>query len=96
MKQIRDADALCAWIVVRFGETAQVADVIRVIEDMAVDAPPAVPGHTDAYNIAEMAFHNGEIRMKEKMVDMLLGMRIGADREKHDIIQEILSRVRHL
>ena len=61
-----------------------------------VSIRPAVPGCDDKYNLAEMAFHNGEARMKEKMVDMLMGMQVVASGEKNRHLQEILERVKGL
>lgn len=61
-----------------------------------VSIRPAVPGCDDKYNIAEMAFHNGETRMKEKMVDMLMGMQVDAEGEKREQLREMLERVKGL
>lgn len=96
MKQIRDADALCAWIVAHFGETAQVADVIRVIEEMAVDAPPAVPGCTDLYNLSELCFRNGEANMKGKVVAMVMGLQVTANSEQQRILTDLLDKLKHI
>lgn len=61
-----------------------------------VSIRPAVPGCDDKHNIAEMAFHNGETRMKEKMVDMLMGMQVDAEGEKREYLREVLERVKGL
>lgn len=61
-----------------------------------VNVRPAVPGCDNQYTIAEMAFHNGERRMKDRMVDMILGMQVEAGAESHGLMSDILKRVREL
>ena len=54
---------------------------------------PAVPGHTDPYNISEMAFHNGEAKFREKTINRLMELQTKAKGAEHALLVEITEMV---
>jgi hypothetical protein len=84
------------WECDTMGENKCAECLAKHLINHGVNVRPAVPGCDNQYTIAEMAFHNGESRMKERMVDMLLGMQVTAKSEEHSQLREILQRVREL
>jgi hypothetical protein len=59
---------------------------------------PAIPGRQrDDWGVDERIFRNGEMRMKDLVVDMLVGIRTDArDSQEETLITEIISKVRLL
>lgn len=57
---------------------------------------PAVPGHDDLYNISEMAFHNGERHMKEKIIARLMEHKTQVKGVCHAHVVEIIKMVEGL
>lgn len=52
---------------------------------------PIIPGpHVDDYNMMEIAFHNGEAHMKEKVISALMEYQTSAGSKCHGHIGEII------
>lgn len=54
---------------------------------------PAVPGPDDLYNVSEMAFHNGEQHMKEKIIARLMEHKTQVKGVCHAHVVEIIQMV---
>ena len=57
---------------------------------------PAVPGHEDLYNVSEMAFHNGERHMKDKIIARLMEHKTQVKGVCHAHVVEIIQMVEGL
>ena len=72
----------------------EVIDLIR--KEPEVERRPAVPGHTDAYNLSELCFRNGEANMKGKLVAIVMGLQVTANSEQHRILTDLLDKLKHI
>ena len=54
-----------------------------------------VPGHTDQHNIAEMAFHNGEEKFRDKVINRLMELQsiVPSGCTQYDTIENIMKMV---
>ena len=58
---------------------------------------PIIPGpHVDDYNMTEIAFHNGEANMKEKVIAKLMEFKSSPGCCCHDRMAEIIRTVEGL
>lgn len=57
---------------------------------------PAVPGHENGYDIAEMSFRNGEAHRTEQIVEILLDRKTRVKGEVHRELVELIEIVRGL
>lgn len=57
---------------------------------------PAIPGHDDLYNVSEMAFHNGERHMKDKIIARLMEHKTQVKGACHAHVVEIIKMVEGL
>lgn len=73
------------------------AQDIREAQD-AVIIWPVVPGHTDQYNIAEMAFHNGEERFRDKVINRLKELQniVPIGSSQYGTLENIMKMVAYL
>ena len=56
------------------------------------------PGHTDQYNIAEMAFHNGEEKFRDKVMKKLFELQgiVPSGCTQYDTLENIMKMVAYL
>lgn len=57
---------------------------------------PLIPGHRNEYNIAEMAFHNGEANRSEQILAILMDRKSRAMGEVHAELVELIRIIQTL
>lgn len=73
------------------------AQDIRDAQD-AVIIWPIVPGHTDQHNLTEMAFHNGEEKFRDKVMNKLMELQdvVPSGCTQYDTLENIMKMVAYL
>lgn len=67
-----------------------------ILSEEGTPAQAIAPGHSNYYNLAEMAFHNGEAHRSEQILAILMDRKSKAKGEVHKELVELIEIVREL